>query len=209
MDYATYIHRNGCDFGHFTCCDHVNNTMLEEYASANCGVSDVCGYVADAVSAPIAIVAFVMVFLFFMGGYEWKRRRTRDDGYTDIGESSARNARLAEIAAHLSSADAIKSRSKHEINYLFKRDRFVDVFTYIPPDFLKFIYGRELEVAIGQRPQDILIWAAKNGYLDMVKVLRARFRWPHNAFYDLVGAEMQKYAYDTGCYIPRTVKQFY
>ena len=44
IDYATYINQHGCDFGHFTCCRNVNNTILEEYASLNCGMSDVCGY---------------------------------------------------------------------------------------------------------------------------------------------------------------------
>ena len=110
MDYATYINHNGCNFGHFSCCKHVNNTILEEYASVNCGMSDVCGYEASpftlanvllSVSLPVIFLVAVLLYVPSTAGLSFPSTTAYTpipdpNDLESLGESqSMRNARQA------------------------------------------------------------------------------------------------------------------
>jgi len=56
VDYAAYIKKNGCHFGHFSCCNNVNTTMFTEFALHVCGESDACGQEMDAYIVMVAAV---------------------------------------------------------------------------------------------------------------------------------------------------------
>lgn len=64
VDYGSYLESHGCDFGLFTCCAGMNNTMLETFARDMCNTSDVCGYRRTTLYFwVVSIIAFGMSFL--------------------------------------------------------------------------------------------------------------------------------------------------
>jgi hypothetical protein len=63
QDYATYLERNGCNFGSFTCCDGVNRTILDEFAKNNNCETDHCDV---SIMLPICITLIIFLFAFII-----------------------------------------------------------------------------------------------------------------------------------------------